>query len=130
MKKWIALLSALLLTFLYGYADADNLAASLLDDVDEGKACLSVGKEIVNDEHFVVGSEIWARHKHVVVALVGERVCLRHIFVVGAIGCLAFFGEHHRHVVEVAEEHGNGNAARLDGENLSHCSPRNLRLNS
>ena len=48
----------------------------------------------------------------------GERVCLRDVFVVSAIGRLALLGEHHRHVINVAQHGGNGYAACLDGQHF------------
>ena len=50
--------SALLLAFLNGYADANDFAACLMDDVDEGLGSLSVGKEVIDNEHLVGGVEI------------------------------------------------------------------------
>ena len=64
--------SSLLLSFFNGNAYAYNLASCLLDDGDERHRCLSVGKEIIHDEHLVLVGEIWARHKHIVMALMGE----------------------------------------------------------
>ena len=111
-------LSAFLLPLLDGDANAYHLASCLLHDVDEGKASLTVGKEVVNNQHLVVGCEIWARDEHVVMALVGEGVSLRHVLVVGAVGSLTFFCKHYGHVVEVAEQCSDGYAARLDGKNF------------
>ena len=51
-------------------------------------------------------------------ALVGEGIGFRHILVVGAVGRLALFGKYDRHVVEVAEQRGDGNSAGLDGKYL------------
>ena len=50
--------SALLLAFLNGYADANYFAASLMNNVDEGLRRLSVGKEVIDDEHLVGSVEV------------------------------------------------------------------------
>ena len=50
----------------------------------------------------------------------GEGIGLGNVLVVGAVCRLAFLCENHGHVVEVAEQCGNGNAACLDGEDFVH----------
>ena len=47
-----------------------------------------------------------------------KGVGLGHIFVVGTVGCLAFLRKDNRHIIEMAQHGSDGNAARLDGENL------------
>ena len=54
----------------------------------------------------------------------GKGIGLRHVFVVGAVGRLAFLGEDHRHIVQVAQHGGKGNAAGLDGKHLVDFHPR------
>lgn len=55
-------------------------------------------------------------------SLVSERIGLRHVFIVGAVGRLALLGKHHRHIVQVAKQGSNGNATSLDGQHLVHLN--------
>ena len=48
----------------------------------------------------------------------GEGICLRHVFVVGAIGGFAFLCKHHRHVVKVTQQRGYGYTACLYGQDF------------
>ena len=58
--------------------------------------------------------------KHIVHLLVRERIGVRNILVVGAIGSFALFGKHHGDIVEVAQQRGDGDSAGFDGENFVH----------
>ena len=112
---------ALLLSFLHGDADAGHLAACLVHQVYEGVHGLTVGKEVIDYQHAVRGLQVGLGDKHVVHLLVGERIGLRHVLVVGAVCRLALLGKHHGHVIHIAQHGGNGNAARLDGEHFVYC---------
>ena len=114
--------ASLLLSLLYRYAYADNLAPSLVDDIDERLGGLSVGKEVIDYQDLVPIREIWARDEDIVHALVCEGVCLRDILVVSAVSCLALLGEDDGDIVKVAEERGDGYTAGLYGQYLCHLA--------
>ena len=101
-----------------GDADADELGACLLDEVNECLAGFAVGEEVVDDENLVGRLEVRTRNENVVELFVREGVCLCHVLVVGAVDGLAFLGEYDRNIVQVGDECCDGNAACFDGENL------------
>ena len=113
----------LLLAFLDGDANAGYLASRLLHQVDEGVGSLTVGQEIVHDQHLVGGVEIGLGDEDVVELLMSEGIGVGDIFVIGTIGRLTLLRKDHGYVVEVAQERGNGNAAGLDGEDLVDFHP-------
>ena len=86
--------------------------------VYQGVHGLTVGEKIIHDEHLVCRVEIWFRNEYVVMLLVCEGICLRHILVVSAVCGLALLCEYHRHIIYFAQKGCDGDAASLDGQNL------------
>ena len=111
--------STLLLSLLYGDAYSGDRSTSLLHNVDKGESRLSIGQKVIHNEHLILSIEVGTRHEDVVHALVSEAVGMGDILVIGAVGRFALLGKHHRHVVEVAQQHSDGYSTGLDSENLS-----------
>ena len=87
--------------------------------LDEPMQRLAVRQEIIDEQHVVVGVQIFLGHDDGKLLALGERVHRGGVLVAVEVDGLGLLGEHHRNIAEVAcGATGDANARRLDGQDL------------
>ena len=96
-----------------------QFGSRLLHQVDNAFGCIAVGKEIIDEQHFIARAKIVTADTDLIRAAFSEGIDLRSQHILHRAGTF-LLGKHYRQFEQIAHHHGRSDAARLDGQYRKH----------
>ena len=99
-----------------------NRCTGLTGKVNHAERSISIGKEVVDENHMVVLRQEAVADANRIYTIFGERAHFRHEHIVHRFR-LFFLDEHHRQLKDIAQHDGWSDTAGLNGYNLIEIHP-------